>query len=210
MGSENLSEKKLDEILLQGTGTIVPPESGSDVSEDEASNKSTKLITAINNGLAHLDVANRSGNADKEMTDRTMVKLISDDEESDVETQGERTEGAFAASAQHRQANRSKALKDEQAIVRNELLSGNKLAFNIKLKLSQGCSPGKFAERFPTLNEVRTQTMRDCAAADFVEKIVEIAGKLEKINVAMRSESDPVITFVGFRRSKLDTVDDSI
>jgi len=177
MGSENLSEKQLNEILLQGTGTVVPPGSGSEVSDDETSNKSSKLITAINNGLAHLDVANRGGNTDKEMTDKTLVKLISDDEESDVETNCESTESSFTASAQHRQANRSKALKDEQAVVRNELLAG--------------CAPGKFAERFPILNEVRTQTMRDCAAAEFVEKVVEISEKLEKINVAMRSECDP-------------------
>ena len=47
--------------------------------------------------------------------------------------------------------------------------------------------------------------MRDCAAADLVEKVVEVANKLEKINVALKSECDPVNTFFASPGSKPDT-----
>ncbi|CBY14814.1 unnamed protein product [Oikopleura dioica] len=174
---DKLTEEQIEQNLLDGSGGVAPPETDSDSSSGEGSEKSNKLITAIKNGLAHLDVESKPTTSDRVMTDKTMVKLVSDDDESEAEAEFENNNDSFAASAQHRQANRSKMLKDEQQIVRNELLAG--------------CSPGKFAERFPTLTVVRTQTMRDCAAADLVEKVVEIANKLEKINVALRSECNP-------------------
>jgi len=65
-----------------------------------------------------------------------------------------------------------------------------------------GCSPSKFAERFPTLSEIKAQTMRDGSAADFVDRIVEIATKLSKINEGLASETDPVRTTGGVFRSR--------
>jgi len=82
-------------------------------------------MRAISTGISHLNVEARA-KRDAEMTNKTMVKLMSDDE-SEEEIKVADSNDSFAPSAQHRRANRAKQLRDEQSSMRADLINGKNL-----------------------------------------------------------------------------------
>jgi len=174
-----MSEQQLDRELLaplQSEGAVAPIETMDTESTSCESNKDGRQSANIGNILA-AELARMGHRSEPSLK---MVQLVSEDESEEEDANvGKSSEAEFTKSAGLRQAERTKSLRDEQVTVRKALFDG--------------CSPGQFSKYLPIMNEIRQQTNRDSAAQQFIDDIVQIAIKLEVINIALKSEQDPVI-----------------
>ena len=142
------------------------------------------LMTAIRNGIQEMGrsqpVAQPTTGRPRGITAQ-MVNLLSDSDSSDEEIVHE-AGNSIAPNAQYRQAEQAQTKKEEQSSLRRELLDG--------------VSPGKFGKGIQILHEIKSQAQKDSAAYAFIQKVVRVAEKLEKINVALGNEQCPVKTFI--------------